>query len=157
MSTPKWIVLDRAWDWEHMLHALRKGSAGGVADEIERQLTHGPGVVVIDPEDISTVQRLEESFSELSDNLAYGSEHIDYVNAMAEALRSLLPTTKPPEPLGLGAVIEIPSVRDGFDGQPMLIVRGHASDKPWMGDNAKRDWSDITGPVKVLNEGVVTR
>jgi len=145
MSAPKWIVLDA-----NRFPVSRSSQI--TADEIRRQLNHGPGVVVIDPDDISTVQRLEESFSELSDNLAYGSEHIDYVNAMAEVLRSLLPTPKLPEQMGLGAVVE--------DADGDRWVRAASDHQPWfhMTSDGRAAWlayADID-VAESVSEGVVT-
>jgi len=150
MSTPKWIVLDANEFFATIVCSVLSGSqvesCEQVASEIEWQLTHGPGVVVIDPEDEADVHQLILALKK--SGYVLGPRGGD---AQA-ALRSLLPTTRPPEPEGRYAVVE--------DGRMLEWVRADlAGDHPWHsidgGNSCWKAYADITA-VKVLNEGVVT-
>jgi len=146
---PKWIVLDASGDREGftpslLLEALRRGSCyRRLADEIERQLEEGPCVVVIDPDDVQQVRALRTAWAH---DTTLGDE------GMAKALRSLLPTPKPPEQMGLGAVIE--------DADGDRWVRAASDHQPWfhMTSDGRAAWLDYNSvdAVKVLSEGVVT-
>ena len=138
MSAPKWIVLDA-----NRFPVSRSSQI--TADEIQRQLTHGPGVVVIDPEDDAAVIDLCGAYASV--------DHTVGTRSMRDALRSLLPTPKPPEPMGLGAVVE--------DADGDRWVRAASNHQPWFFMTSDRDavWLPYgyIDAVRVLNEGVVTR
>ena len=155
VSTPKWIVLDAsAINIPRILAAMQEGKPSVLSDhaahEIERQLTHGPGVVVIDPEDDAAVIDLCGAYASV--------DHTVGTRSMRDALRSLLTTPKPPEPLGLGAVVE------DVEGVKWLRMPPTVGPNPWCswggvvrsaGGRADRDYPRIDA-VKVLSEGVVT-
>ena len=151
MSAPKWIVLDRCWDWEHIFQTLRKGSAGRIADEIERQLKEGPCVVVIDPTSESDVDRVANAIRDAHRGDRGVQVGIDWT-ATQNALRSLLPTPKPPEPMGLGAVVE--------DADGDRWVRAASDHQPWfhMTSDGRAAWlayADID-VAESVSEGVVS-
>jgi hypothetical protein len=102
-------------------------------------------LLVIDPEDREMLAR----FAEWTADGDYAEWRLKWVQVF---LRSLLAPDKPEEPTGLGAVVEV----DGrvFD-RKVRLVRTHASREPWFGDTVARSWDDITGPIKVLSEGVL--
>ena len=160
MSAPKWIVLDAdAINIPRILAAMQEGKPSVLSDhaahEIERQLTHGPGVVVIDPDDISQIRELIRLLDRESVARGYGksvSPMSVRIPAASEALRSLLTTPKPPEQMGLGAVVE--------DADGDRWVRAASDHQPWfhMTSDGRAAWlayADID-VAESVSEGVVT-
>jgi hypothetical protein len=101
-------------------------------------------LVVIDPEDREQVERLNTALLDASAG-TYAPSRV------AAALRSLLAPPRPPEPQGLGAVVE-----DAEGGRWVRIEFGGA-DEPllsaWRGPVNLEDYSMID-VVRVLSEGV---
>lgn len=129
--------------WQHS----GKYGAGSMYDDIGGLDATLRPLVVIDPENGTDVKRLIKAV------MAHGYERPPGRGDMQAALRSLIVPEKPAEPTGLGAVVEVPS-RLGDTYGVRLLVRGHSTHQPWMGDGIKQDWDEIEGPVKVLSEGV---
>lgn len=105
-------------------------------------------LVVLDPEDVAQVRVL---------NLALGGTLRDH-EAVASALRSLLPPPKPPEPTGLGAVVEDAEghhwVRAFFPGADASSDDWRRGDTPYHSN--EREWhryADIDA-VRIVGEGV---
>lgn len=111
-------------------------------------------LVVIDPEDRQQLERLADAFTEAEDSRTItASQH--RVDAMRDALCSLINPPKPPEPTGLGAVVE--------DADGVLWVRVSSG---WFractGGNSRGRYRRYTGvdsddpiaAVRVLSEGV---
>jgi hypothetical protein len=116
------------------------------------QATDRP-VVVIDPEDREQVERLARDNYDLIhkpgafDALSQMSQDA-YVEFMQAALRSLIAPPKPPEPQGLGAVVE--------DAEGRRWVRVNAL-IPWQYEkgDTRVSWTAVApAPVRVLSEGV---
>lgn len=134
-----------------------RADGGLVRDE---SVTDARPLVVIDPEDREQTARLADLFCEARwcHTAAGDSDECDPLtrSAMREALAAFANPTppKPPEPTGLGAVVEDASghrwVRAG------LGVAG-ADATPWQGvypgPVERRHWRDIAA-VRVLSEGV---
>lgn len=103
-------------------------------------------VVVIDPEDREQVERLimamqQRGWTGLDD---------DAPSDMQAALRSLIAPPKPPEPQGLGAVVE------DAEGEKWVWMSAGAQGAYWMRvgpPETWRNWSQIPA-VRVLSEGV---
>lgn len=102
-------------------------------------------LVVIDPEDREQVERLVEAFDWKRDR---GFD----TDQMQAALRSLITPPRPPEPMGLGAVVEDEDgrrwVRTGFTPSPWTTSFDDDSGK-------NTQYADIT-VVRVLSEGVTS-
>ena len=108
-------------------------------------------LVVIDTEDREQVERLVAAW-EAVENVAPGPVPMTARQMrMQAALRSLIAPPKPPEPTGLGAVVE--------DAESMRWVRGSSMRglKAWCNDyGMDSEWlsyADITA-VRILSEGV---
>lgn len=74
----------------------------------------------------------------------------DFTAAFAVAVLQRLADPTPPEPKGLGAVVE------SFEGS--VWVRGHHNKRGWVRtafDNETRSWDEIPTPLKVLSEGYI--
>lgn len=103
-------------------------------------VTDARPLVVIDPEDREQAERLRDEYE------AYRPSSTDLTAHMQDALRSLIAPPKPPEPTGLGAVVE------DADGQRWVRFKGRLDDT-WAGDESNSRYADIDA-VKVLSEGV---
>ena len=151
MSAPEWIVLDASEFVESIvrgaLYDADQKACDHVADEIQRQLKEGPGVVVIDPEDWGDVRQLILALAKTG--YVLGPRGGD----ARAALRSLLSTPKPPEPLGRYAVVVDASasewVKTGEGGPDNWLASGEFTAGQWT------RYADIKA-VRVLSEGVVT-
>lgn len=100
-------------------------------------------LVVIDPEDREQVERVTAAFA----NEYGGDLHVDETQA---ALRSLIAPPRPPEPMGLGAVVE------DKDGNRWIRKGKTKHGEDWthqIGDAfTANPWSRIAA-VRVLSEG----
>ena len=101
-------------------------------------------LVVVDPEDREQVERLVRAFW---DN---GNDDCDDPRAMQAALRSLIEPPKPPEPTGLGAVVE--------DADGKRYIRCDAGPGRWHcpddDTGASDDFYANISAVRVLSVGV---
>lgn len=97
------------------------------------------GLVLIDPDNREQVERLvAASWPHAAQNRM--------VDALQVGLRSLLTPPKPPEPQGLGAVVE--------DADGVLWVRHQTTGGGgWYVNGVTRTWDRISA-VRVLSEGV---
>jgi len=100
-------------------------------------------LVVIDPEDREQVERVWQAWRD------HAPDHRLAQDNLQAALRSLIAPPKPPEPTGLGAVVEdeggVRWVRNPYAGAPEW--------DPTEQPIGPRRYADITA-VRVLNEGV---
>ena len=101
---------------------------------------HCRPVVVIDPEDREQIGHLIQAVK----REFYATQSTD---AMQAALRSLIAPPKPPEPQGLGAVVE------DDKGVPWVRCENANLLPHWYGRNRARDYSAINA-VRILSEGV---
>ena len=99
--------------------------------------------VTLRPDNPDDVKRLADALDSLSTAGAWTAS-----DAVA-AMRSLLPPSAPPEPNGLGAVVE---VRSDIRECRVKCVRTHATKQPWSGDGVAREWSQLPA-VTVLTHG----
>jgi hypothetical protein len=116
------------------------GDASAIAGDDARPL------VIIDPEDREQVERLVAAFTEQHGAPQGGNRF----NAMQVALRSLLGPPKPPEPKGLGAVVE------DADGQRWVRVNIATGTAEWRAcdyHGTTCRYADIAA-VRILSEGV---
>lgn len=107
-------------------------------------ITDARPLVVIDPEDREQIKRLLRAF------WCHGTDDCDDPQAMADGLRSMLEPPKPPEPTGLGAVVE--------DANGILWVRVTANGvsdawKPNHSRTSRLEWDSVPA-VKVRYSGV---
>ncbi|MGZ4521040.1 MAG: hypothetical protein ACXVGA_06805 [Mycobacteriaceae bacterium] len=111
---------------------------------VDSPASHRP-LVVIDPEDREQVERLTRAHCAAFDSTCVQPEE---VNAMQAALRSLIAPPRPPEPTGLGAVVE--------DAEGVRWLRRHMGEQSvWCHarETGWHEWSEITA-ARVLSEGV---
>lgn len=119
--------------WHYLTRSL-DGTTWTSADRVAAR-----PLVVLDPEDREQVERLWTAFRDDS--------RCNAVDVMVDALRSLIRPPKPPEPQGLGAVVETPGGR---------YVRSDVETcNPWRGPKGiPFEWADLDGPFTILSEGV---
>lgn len=136
----------RVQEFASWLH--NSGGVGSRVRDYAEQIAaqgHGAHLVVIDAEDREQVERLFRILASLT--------HLADAERVQAALREFANPTppKPPEPTGLGAVVE--------DAKGDLHVRTDSEYAPWLGGRyvpsvgRYRAWRDIDA-VKVLSEGV---
>lgn len=111
-------------------------------------------LVVIDPDDRKQVERLVRAYLDCGDGIAELSTEPWSLPGMRlrQALREFANPTppKPPEPTGLGAVVE--------DADGSLMIRTNSKrDLPWTcaGTGSVWSWSSIDA-VKVRSDGVTS-
>ncbi len=156
MTTREWEPGDVAMvrlhaETEIRVFRERDGWRGVKGSVYDPHLSARP-LVVIDPEDRDAVKLLdgllEHQFNDQSVPRYMGT-----VDLLQHALRSLLTPPRPPEPTGLGAVVE--------DEDGHVWVRTLATSYPWHANlypadrNATtiRKYTDVTA-VRVLSDGV---
>jgi len=105
-------------------------------------------LVVIDTEDREQVERLVAAW-EAVENVALGPVPMTVRQMrMQAALRSLIAPPKPPEPTGLGAVVEDES------GRKWIRHSNTPGSFPWIAEGlGVEGWSNIAA-VRILSEGV---
>lgn len=112
----------------------------------ERQL------VVLDPEDREQMVALAEAWDNVRD-VELGKEPMPLrAYRMQAALRSLITPPRPPEPLGLGAVVEDEEGDFWVYAGTRALKDGET--REWVHGGRARWYADITA-VRVLSEGVV--
>jgi len=134
----------------------RRRWVGDVASiDVERVSINGRPLVVIDPEDREQVERLARICHDLDGVELDNPEPMTTRGlAMRQALRSLIAPPKPPEPTGLGAVVEDEGGTRWTRVEPAAkaITRN-----PWYpADDDERqpaEYADIAA-VRILSEGV---
>ena len=104
-------------------------------------------LVVVDPESAKDVARLATAYEEV-EGAAPGliPMTVSHLRMLA-ALRSLIAPPKPPEPTGLGAVVE------DAEGEAWVRYARRYSTAPWVNGTTSVEWEDITA-VRILSEGV---
>ena len=127
----------------------RRRWVGDVASiDVERVSINGRPLVVIDPEDREQVERLARICHDLDGVELDNPEPMTTRGlAMRQALRSLIAPPKPPEPTGLGAVVE------DEDGEAWVRYARQHSTAPWVNGTTSVEWEDIAA-VRILSEGV---
>jgi hypothetical protein len=147
---PNDVVIGSINRWTGRLFRADSNDAWIDGDRTEWSDDHVHNVrplVVIDPEDREQVERIRGCFTDAG---------LPYETCRAELL-ALSDSWKPPEPTGLGAVVE------AADGQRWLRTAASVEGCVWRlafrgtGTNhvyAARSWDGIAA-VKVLSEGVV--
>lgn len=106
-------------------------------------------LVVLDAEDREQVEDVFRLMLRTLPKIA--PTHRDYADALQAALRSLIEPPKPPEPMGLGAVVE-----DGAGRQWVRTERDAGErvwEKPWLYNGLRKHWQ-IVDAVRILSEGV---
>jgi hypothetical protein len=98
-------------------------------------------LVVIDPESEDDVRRLCEAYRSV--------DHSIGTMPMQAALREFANPTppKPPEPTGLGAVVE------DAEGVRWVRYEPTGSTAPWVGNCVSVEWDDVPA-VRILSDGV---
>lgn len=112
---------------------------------VDSPTTHRP-LVVIDPEDREQVEQLAAIYANHGVALGYPRNDeidADRADSLQAALRILIAPPLPPEPTGLGAVVE--------DARGDKWVRNWGY---WACGMASRDWAGIKAPVRVLHDGM---
>jgi hypothetical protein len=143
------VVRTDSGTWHHPGY----DSAQGLNDKDLRPL------VVIDPEDRASVERLVHNYVAAANAATppYGVGKVDteaVATEMQAALREFANPTppKPEEPTGLGAVVEAAAYTD--EVRPFVRCPSDAS--PWTDDGGNgHAWSELD-VVRVLSEGVPT-
>lgn len=106
-------------------------------------------LVVIDPEDKSFAEKIREYLDAEAD--WHGMHEDDTVETLQDALRSLVAPPKPPEPTGLGAVVED---AEGCKWVRVFEAGAEAGrDVRWASGASREPWSTVAA-VRVLSEGV---
>lgn len=157
------VALVEAGCWANRKVGLRLAEGWAHVNGVNRD---GDGVVspvrplaVIDPEDREQVERFAGLLHNYDAHLADDPHRESaWESLTAAALREFANPTppKPDEPMGLGAVVRVQS-RHGKDYGFKLLIRGHATHQPWMGDGLKQDWVEIEGPIEVLSPGYMPK
>lgn len=127
-------------------------NGGGIS---ERAVDTARPLVLIDPEDHEQVERLYEALCEhVPKIVSLGQPMPDrsivarkWIDGAQHALRSLLEPPKPPEPTGLGAVVE--------DAEGVRWVNVFEKGM-WQDHRNRRQWRtyDKVAAVRVLSEGI---
>jgi hypothetical protein len=151
---PTWWAHSTVEDPDDGGHTTNGGRVHGVTHARYAECEHYGcrPVVVIDPDDSEQVGSLTQAWESAEDCPLDNTEPMTVRQLrMRHALRSLIAPPKPPEPMGLGAVVEdeggVRYIRHPGTFAPWRRADAADSEKPW------RYWSGITA-VKVLSEGV---
>lgn len=138
------MAFDRDWSIRVVRHRgdpdYWSAADGGWPQGVRAEDLQYRPLVVIDPENREQVKRLTDAYL-----AQFGFAFADHrTDAMQAALRSLITPPRPPEPMGLGAVV--------VNDQGREFVRMH--DGWWRGDEpCSLNWAAVHA-VRVLSEGV---
>ena len=117
-------------------------------DPLDGDKTEYRRLLVIDPEDRETVERLTKAYEQ-----CYEGSFATKREAMQAALNAMLEPPKPPkpdEPLGLGAAVHACAYTD----EVRPFVRTASERAPWHdADGNGHEWAELDA-VEVLSEGV---